>query len=202
MLAADVPAGGYKTYPMDTAASADPEVIPGRSIENKYFKITFNPERGVISSFVDKSTGKEWIDAEAEQGLGQYMNERFTLEQTLELVTPSMEARMPMLVSKTDGPGGDLPAEQEGIRTSRDGIAVTAFGSDFDGSGGTLLRVWEQGGIAGEVIITLSAGCKAQRAKPVNLRGEGEGKALLIRDSQFRFDLGAFAPASFILTNS
>jgi hypothetical protein len=116
------------------------------------------------------------------------------------LVTPSMEARMPMLVSVADAPGGNLPPEQEGLRTSRDGIAVTAFGSDFDGSGGTLLRVWEQGGVAGEVIISLPEGCKALRALPVNLRGEREAKPLRIRNSQFSFYLGAFASASFILT--
>ena len=108
---------------------------------------------------------------------------------------------MPIQVSVADGTGGDLPIEQEGIRTSRDGIAVTAFGSDFDGSGGTLLRVWEQGGVAGEVKVTLPGGCKSTMALPVNLRGEREGKALSIRNSQLRFYLGAFSPASFILTD-
>ena len=431
MLADDVPAGGYKTFPLDKIPSSDPADISGNSIENEYFKVTLDPARGVISSFTDKRSGKELIDATAGQGLGQYMNERFTLEQTLEytykyqqgralgsfgnpadkdwphpgmykpgmisqkevpyraaspsagvlkitrddlgetailtmpgndannlpanelhvrldngrdyvdmeifikdksrdnwpeadwlclpfkisdpsfrvgrnlgfmspeeilpganrhlyttgsgvtisdsdgsgiavypldhplvslgvpgcwkfsmdyipkkpvvylnlynnqwntnfrywysgswssrvrirtfdknadgnmsLVTPSMEARMPMLVSVADGPGGDLPTEQEGIRTSRTGIAITAFGADFDGSGGTLLRVWEQGGVAGEVIISLPAGCKALRALPVNLRGEREGKALRIRNRQLSFYLEAFSPASFILTDN
>jgi hypothetical protein len=116
------------------------------------------------------------------------------------LVTPSMEARMPLQAYAADGPGGGLPEEQEGIRTSRTGIAVSAFGTDFDGSGGTLLRVWEQGGTAGEVTVTLPTGCKAGKAYPVNFRGEKEGRALRIRNGQVKFYLGAFAPMSFILT--
>jgi alpha-mannosidase len=430
MLTDEIPAGGYKTFPLEPDVSPDPSELLGTSIENNYFKVAFDPLRGVISSFIDKRTGKEWVDTAAEQGLGQYMNERFTLEQTLAytynyqqgralgsfgnpkdkdwphpgmfkpgmisekvvayraaspsggnlkitrdgagetavltmpgdtanhlpatelrirldkdqayvdmeifikdkardnwpeadwlclpfnisdpsfrvgrnlgimtpdeiipganrhmyttgpgitiagpdgsgiavvpldhplvslgepgcwkfsldylpkkpvvyltlynnqwntnfrywypgswssrvriltfeknaddnraLVTPSMEARMPLLVSVADGAGGDLPIEQEGIRTSRTGIAVTAFGTDFDGSGGTLLRVWEQGGAAGKVTVFLPAGCKARRAQPVNLRGEKEGKPMQIRNGKIRFYLGAFAPASFILTD-
>jgi hypothetical protein len=430
MLAEDVPAGGYKTYPIDQIASSGPAIVSGNSMENKYFKVAFDPSRGTISSFIDKRTGREWVDTEAGQGLGQYMNERFTLEQTLAytlkyqqgramgsfgnpadkdwphpgiykpgmisekevpyraaspsggdlkitrdaagetailtmpgnaanhlpdtelrirldkdqdyvdmeifikdkardnwpeadwlclpfklhdpvfrvgrnlgfmnpeeilpganrhlyttgtgititgpdgsgiavvpldhplvslgipgcwkfsldyipkkpvvylnlynnqwntnfrywypgswssrvrirtfeketdensaLVTPSMEARMPLLVSAADGQGGNLPPEQEGIRTSRTGIAVTAFGADFDGSGGTVLRVWNQAGSAGEVTVSLPAGCKARKAHPVNFRGEKQGRTLRIRNGQIRFFLGAFAPASFILTN-
>ena len=430
MITRDVPAGGYKTFPLDPMVSADPADISGNSIENEYFKVAFDPARGIISSLIDKRTGKEWVDKEAKQGLGQYMNERFTLEQTLDytykyqqgrakgsfgnpmdkdwphpgmfkpgmisekvvpyraaspsggdlrivrdaagetailsmkgnaanhlpatelrirldegqtyvdmeifikdkardnwpeadwlclpfkmsapkfmvgrnlgimnpeeilpganrhlystgsgvtitdtdgsgiavcpldhslvslgepgcwkfsmdyvpkkpvvylnlynnqwntnfrywyagswssrvriwafdknmgknaaLVTPAMEARMPLQVSASDGQGGNLPAEQEGIRTSRTGIAVTAFGTDFDGSGGTLLRVWEQGGSSGEVKLSLPAGCKATRALPVNLRGEKEGKAIKIKNGQISFYLGSFAPASFILTD-
>ncbi len=429
MLANEVPAGGYKTFPMDQVTSSDPSDISGNSIENKYFKVAFDPARGIVSSFIDKLTGREWVDAEAEQGLGQYMNERFTLEQTLAytykyqqgramgsfgnpadkdwphpgmfkpgmisekvvpyraasptggnlkitrdaagetailnmpgdtanhlpatelrirldndqayvdmeifikvkakdnwpeadwlclpfkvrdpsfrvgrnlgfmnpeeilaganrhlyttgtgvtitgpdgsgiavcpldhplvslgvpgcwkfsmdyvpkkpivyvnlynnqwntnfrywypgswssrvrirtfnreddansaLVSPSMEARMPLQAYLADGQGGGLPKEREGLRLSRSGISVTAFGKDFDGSGGTLLRVWEQGGTAGEVTVSLPEGCKAVRALPVNFRGEKEGKALRIRNRQVTFYLGAFAPMSFILT--
>ena len=429
ILAKDIPAGGYKTFPMDQIVASDPSDRYGNSIENEFYKVAFDTVRGIISSFIDKRTGREWVDKEAEQGLGQYMNERFTLEQTLAytlkyqqgramgsfgnpidkdwthpgifkpgmisekvvpyraasptvgslkivrdaigetailsmpgdvnnhlpatelrirlddgqayvdleikikeksrdnwpeadwlclpfkisnpsfrvgrnlgfmnpeeilpganrhlyttgsgvtitgadgsgmaviptdhplvslgepgcwkfsmdyipkkpviylnlynnqwntnfrywypgswssrvriltfdksmdentaLVTPSMEARMPLQASVADGAGGIVPVEQEGIRTSRSGIAVTAFGKDFDGSGGTLLRVWEQSGISGEVTVSLPAGCKAIRANPVNLRGEKGGKALRVRNNQLRFYLGAFAPASYILT--
>lgn len=54
------------------------------SIENEFFKITLDPAKGIISSLIDKRTGREWVDKDVDQGLGRYMNERFTLEQSLD----------------------------------------------------------------------------------------------------------------------
>ena len=40
---------------------------------------------------------------------------------------------------------------------------------------------------------------KATEATPVNLRGEKIGETRKINDNKLRFELGAYAPASFIL---
>ena len=60
--------------------------MSSNKIENKYFIIELDPVNGVISSLIDKRTGRDWVDKNAECGLGQYMNERFTYEQTLKYV--------------------------------------------------------------------------------------------------------------------
>ena len=112
----------------------------------------------------------------------------------------SWEARLPLLVATAKGPAGTLPVSQTGLTLSRPGVLVTAFGDDPDGNPGTLLRVWEQTGKSGDLVVTLPDGLKATQATPVNLRGERTGTSIPIKDGKLNFDLPAFAPASFILT--
>jgi alpha-mannosidase len=113
------------------------------------------------------------------------------------LVDRALEARSPVLVGEADGPAGPLPAEASGLALSRDGVRVTTFGPNRDGTG-TVLRVWEQAGKAGELTVTLPG--HFETATPVNLRGEKSGAPLTIRDGRIAFDLPAYAPASFVLT--
>jgi hypothetical protein len=105
------------------------------------------------------------------------------------LITPSLEARHPLEAALAEGPGGRLPMSRGGLELSRKGVLVTAFTP-------TLIRVWEQAGTAGEVVLT---GLKAATATPVNLRGERTGNPIPINGGKLRFNLGAFAPASFTL---
>ncbi len=114
------------------------------------------------------------------------------------LITPSWEARMPLVAAFADGPGGKLPPTATGLSLSRRGVLLTAFGDNPDGDG-TLLRVWEQAGTSGELTVTLPAGAKFGTAIPVNLRGESDGQPLPIAAGKFTFGLGAYAPASFVL---
>ncbi len=118
-----------------------------------------------------------------------------------DLAVNAWEARLPLLVATASGPAGTLAVSQTGLTLSRPGVLVTAFGDDPEGNPGTLLRVWEQSGISGDLAITLPHGLKATQATPVNLRGEPMGKPLAIADGIFKFRLPAFAPASFILTH-
>lgn len=113
------------------------------------------------------------------------------------LVEPSLDARQPVLVAMGTGSAGSLPAEQSGLALSRPGIRITAFRQDQDG---TLLRVWEQSGVSGELTVTLPAGAGFTSALPVNLRGERLGEPITIRSGVFAFRLGSYAPASFLLT--
>jgi alpha-mannosidase len=126
--------------------------------------------------------------------------ERVRLWPTTDLVVPSWEARLPLLVAAADGPAGKLPVTQAGATVSRPGVLLTAFGADPDGvNQGTLVRVWDQSGATGPLTVTLPAGLAATTAAPVNLRGERDGEPLPIKDHAFTIGLHAYAPASFIL---
>jgi alpha-mannosidase len=77
-------------------------------------------------------------------------------------------------------------------------VLVAAFGENPDGKG-TVLRLWEQGGITGNVAVTLPKGATYTKATPVNLRGEVIGKPIKIISGKLIFRLKAYAPVSFIL---
>jgi len=115
------------------------------------------------------------------------------------LITPSLEMRYPVHnVSVHTTTPGKLPVQQKGLSVSRPGVMVTAFGANPDGEG-TLLRVWEQVGVSGELTIKLPNKNIATKATRVNLRGERIGREIIVRDARLTFELGAFAPVSFLL---
>jgi hypothetical protein len=114
------------------------------------------------------------------------------------LIAPSLEARFPLQAAFADGPGGTLPATQTGLELGRQGVLVTAFGPNPDGSG-TLLRLWELAGTPGECQVRLPKGLAAKTAQPVNLRGQPLGKAVPVTERAFVTELRAFAPASFVI---
>jgi hypothetical protein len=114
------------------------------------------------------------------------------------LITPSMEARVPLKIARSRSNPGTLQVAAAGIQLSRKGVLLTAFGPNPDGAG-TVLRVWEQAGNGGTLEITLPSGSRFTRAIPVNLRGEKTAEPLKIVGNRISFPLGAFAPASFIL---
>jgi alpha-mannosidase len=137
-------------------------------------------------------------------GNGQRMSARvriwtfdtFAIESLL--YTPSMETRVPLQVACSKVKNGKLPVTQQGISFSRKGVALSAFGPNPDGDG-IVLRVWEQGGVSGNLEIILPSVAKFTTAQPVNLRGEKLGEPVKITDGRLSFNLHAYAPASFIL---
>lgn len=114
------------------------------------------------------------------------------------LIIPSWEARLPLLAVVADGPAGNLPKTQAGLRVSRAGVLVTAFGQNPD-DGGMLLRVWEQSGESGALTVTLPVGLKAKSAQPVDLRSTPLGEPLRIRGSRITVPVKAYAPLSLKL---
>ena len=141
------------------------------------------------------------------------------------IFTPAWEIRQPCVAVFVEG--SDLATKNakvakngrartlaapvaDGVAVSRKGVRVTAFCPNPDGAG-TVLRVWEQAGFSGHsghsgfsgkggtITVTLPKGMKATSARPVNLRGEPAGEPIAIKDGKFSFDLGAWAPKSFIL---
>lgn len=111
------------------------------------------------------------------------------------IVTPSVEARQPLLAAAVDGPAGAHPTTQQGIEVTRPGVLVTAFGPNPDGPG-LVLRLWEQAGRGGDCTVRLPAGLKARTFQEMDLRGRVLGQPSSVQNNQIRVKLSAFAPAS------
>jgi len=84
-LASEVPPGGYRTYGWRPGtvgeAQSTPATATNNVLENAFFKLTLDPASGTIPSLIDKRSGREWIDASAPQGFGQYLHESFDSDQ-------------------------------------------------------------------------------------------------------------------------
>ena len=138
-----------------------------------------------------------WVGGRIASRVRLWTFDKFQAEPAL--YTPSMEARVPLRAAKSRHQPGPLPTQQAGLTLSRKGVMVTAFGEDPDGNPGTLLRVWEQAGVPGELIISLPRGLKATTATPINLRGEKTGQPFPVANRALKIDLPAYAPASYLL---
>lgn len=113
------------------------------------------------------------------------------------LITPAWETRLPLQVGIATCPAGKLPVMNEGVKISRKGVLLTAYGNNPDG-GGKLLRVWEQSGESGLCEISLPVK-KDGVAQPVNLRGVPNGNPVKIQNGVFKIELGRFEPASYLI---
>jgi alpha-mannosidase len=81
-LAKNIPASGYRNYEFvkDAPLTAPTVKLDEQSntIENKFYKIQFDPSKGAIASIIEKRTGKELVNKTSEYGFGQYLYERFS----------------------------------------------------------------------------------------------------------------------------
>src|SRR5262249_34186132 len=89
------------------------------------------------------------------------MNAREDAEKSL--ITPSWEARAPLLAAYSPGTDGKLPGEGTGLSLSRRGVLLTTLGPD-PYSNKTLLRVWEAAGESGRLTVNLPPGLSATSA--------------------------------------
>jgi hypothetical protein len=80
-VAADVPQAGYRTFTLRKAPQPDnlrAVSRPGaKTLENRYYLITFDPVTGGISSILDKELNRELVDQAAPQKFNQYLYQRF-----------------------------------------------------------------------------------------------------------------------------
>ncbi len=76
-VADNVPSLGYKTYRIVTRESAaQPQsetVVTRDSIENRYYKVTLDPQTGAIASLYDKELSRELVDRQAPDKLNQFV---------------------------------------------------------------------------------------------------------------------------------
>lgn len=110
------------------------------------------------------------------------------------------EARVPLQADYMDSEEpGTLPPDLEGVRLSRDGVLVTAFGPNPYGEG-TLLRLWEQAGQGGSCEVRVNPALGFTKARPVNLRGTSECEETALEEGLFCTTLDACAPRSLVLS--
>ncbi|MHB8951924.1 MAG: glycoside hydrolase family 38 N-terminal domain-containing protein [Pirellulaceae bacterium] len=80
-LAEAVPSVGYKTYqvvsPSPQSSPAEPQfVVSPTTLENEFYRVTFDPQSGGISSLFDKELGQELVDRESPYRLNEYLYHR------------------------------------------------------------------------------------------------------------------------------
>ncbi|MBN8457651.1 MAG: hypothetical protein J0M04_07430 [Verrucomicrobia bacterium] len=117
-----------------------------------------------------------------------------------ELAIRSWEARIPLMeIGNPLKKSGSLPPTASGLTVSRPGVLVTAFGANPDGPG-SVLRLWDQTGIDGDVTVTFPPGFS--KATPADLRGGPTGPPVVISNHTLTVPIKPFAPASFILESA
>ena len=78
LVVPDLPPMGYRTFRVVPAVIDGPwETFNAPYLENEFLKVILDPERGVVKSIVDKSSGREMVDTNSLFGFGQYLYERF-----------------------------------------------------------------------------------------------------------------------------
>lgn len=137
----------------------------------------------------------EWTEGHLSAKVYLWSVERYENEPSL--ITPTEETRVPLMAAYTEGKGGQLPTTTEGIRLSRKGVLVTAFGPDKNNEG-ECLRLWEQAGVSGECEITLPEG-NYRTAQYCNLRGEPTGEIFPIKQNKIKVPVHAYRPLSLLL---
>ncbi len=80
-IARDVPQAGYKTYSFKRVPDAHPstvQTIKGETVlENRFYRIIFDPITGGINSITDKELNRELVDQEAPSKFNEYLYQRF-----------------------------------------------------------------------------------------------------------------------------
>jgi alpha-mannosidase len=81
-VARKIPAFGYRNYVFVKDAQLPAETVKLDEqlniIENKFYKIQFDPSKGAITSIIEKQTAKELVNKTSDYGFGQYLYERFS----------------------------------------------------------------------------------------------------------------------------
>ncbi len=76
-VAEDVPSVGHKTYRLvpkeETTPFSNGVVVGETSLENRFFKVTLNPQSGTIKSIHDKELNREIVDKHAQHQLNQFI---------------------------------------------------------------------------------------------------------------------------------
>lgn len=72
-LAADLPSVGYKSYSIGPHRKTTETAAATTVVENRFYRITADPETGAIESIWDKDLQRELVDAKSPYKFGQYL---------------------------------------------------------------------------------------------------------------------------------
>lgn len=141
-----IPAMGYTTF-----VSSDEEALVPKSnlsfdtekatMENDFFKITFDKQSGTIKSLIDKKTKKEMVNANSDYKFGQYLNEHFAKVQTDKYAKDYIKAGWNWAyaelgrINLDDTPYKKSSGKNAAIEFSKDALSVSAtvtFKGDAD----------------------------------------------------------------------
>lgn len=76
LLAHDVPSFGYKTYSLERGPAPPPSdelKAADGTLENRFYRVTFDETTGTIASLFDKELGRELVDSSAPHRLNQFI---------------------------------------------------------------------------------------------------------------------------------
>lgn len=78
-VAPDIPSLGYKTFAVQRgeAPTAAPVAPQGSTLENRFFRVAFDPATGAITSIRDKQRNIELVDSSAAFRFNEYLYQRF-----------------------------------------------------------------------------------------------------------------------------
>lgn len=82
-FAKDVPAGGYRTYPLARPRPSAKRTSTNAQLETPFFRAEFDLRRGGLASLIDRTSGRQLVDLASPYALGQFLHERFDHEQML-----------------------------------------------------------------------------------------------------------------------
>ncbi len=133
-----VPSSGYTTFvpaPAPKTPDASKPIADEKSgiIENEFFKVRIDREKGAISSVTDKRTGREMVNQDSEYGFGQYLYERFSKKETNSYIDSYLKVRLSWGISEfgrpnlDDTPYSRVCGGKADIKYSSDEISARAF---------------------------------------------------------------------------
>jgi len=130
-IAKNVPPSGYTTYVPAAAAKRITVSSPladekSGIIENEFFRMKIDSEKGAATSVIDKKSGKEMVDPNSGYGFGQYMYERFSKKETNAYIDSYLKVRLSWGISEFGRPNLD----ETPYRRVNGGRAKVTYSSD------------------------------------------------------------------------
>ncbi|WP_413996964.1 glycoside hydrolase family 38 C-terminal domain-containing protein [Maribacter sp. 2307ULW6-5] len=117
LWAPNIPAMGYATFRVvleDGAHAAEAKTIKTETpiLENHFYRITVDGEKGVISSLYDKELKKELVDATSTYKLGEFIYEQPENRQSMERLTNANKDTVYVPIKKTMTGLSDITVSQ------------------------------------------------------------------------------------------
>jgi hypothetical protein len=107
-IARDVPATGYKSFCLipSAASGKSAATLKENLLESSFYRLTFNPQSGALTSIWDKELGVELVDQSAPHQFNEYLYEQ--IERSASQVTSVWYRVQSAQLSGTVGPVADL----------------------------------------------------------------------------------------------